>query len=215
MVSDRLLYIKWPFVYKERVTATRATEAVIAVWIFCFLVSIPPVFGFGEIKFANTLGACSIILNTANLSYGIFIALIGKAPFTFTLIVNIWLLVIASKSISRVHKRVRQNISTALNGRASERNIDMEHHKKQIHLAKVFGVIFAVNLVIWGASSLSLFMSIGINSGDVFSPLLATAYLVFLSQPAIHPMLETCLVGKAKSTMEKCLCVLCRKKTHL
>ena len=28
MASDRLLYIKWPFVYKERVTAARATAAV-------------------------------------------------------------------------------------------------------------------------------------------------------------------------------------------
>ena len=62
MASDRFLYIKWPFVYKERVTAARATAAVIAVWIFCFLVSIPPVFGFGEIKFVNALGACSVIL---------------------------------------------------------------------------------------------------------------------------------------------------------
>ena len=217
LASDRLLYIKWPFIYKERVTAARATAAVIAVWIFCFLVSIPPVFGFGEIKFANTLGACSIIFNkvTANLSYGIVVALIGTAPFTFTLIVNIWLLVIACKSISQMHKRVRQNTSTALHGQASERKTDMEYHKKQIHLAMVFGVIFAVHLVIWGASSFLLIMSIGINFGDVPSSLLAKAYLVILSQPAIHPMLETCLIGKAKSAMEKCLCVLCRKKTLL
>ena len=216
MASDRLLYIKWPFVYKERVTATRATAAVTVMWIFCFLVSIPPVFGFGEMKFANALGACSVILNgvTTNLKYGIFLALIGTASLTFTLIVNIWLLVIACKSIGQLHKRVRQNTSIALHGRASERNIDMEHHKKQIHLAKVFGVIFAVHLVIWGASSFLVIMSIGINFGDVPSPLLATAYLAFLSQPAIHPMLETCLIGKAKSAMEKCLCVLCRKNNH-
>ena len=90
----------------------------------------------------------------------------------------------------------------------------MEYHKKQIHLAKVFGVVFAVHLVIWGASFFFVIISISINFGDVPSPLLATAYLVILCQPAIHPMLETCLIGKAKSTMAKCLCVLCRKKTH-
>ena len=79
MASDRLLYIKWPFVYKERVTAARATAAVTVVCIFCFLVSIPPVFGFGEIKFSNALGTFSVILNevTANLNYSIFVALAG------------------------------------------------------------------------------------------------------------------------------------------
>ena len=75
-------------------------------------------FGFGEIKFPNALGACFVILNevTANLNYSIVVALAGTAPFTLTVIVNMWLLVIACKSISQMHKRVRQNTSTALHG---------------------------------------------------------------------------------------------------
>ena len=91
-------------------SAARATAAVTVVWI--------SVFCFGEIKFSNALGACCIILNevTANLNYSSFVALAGTAPLTFTLIVNIWLLVIACKRIIQIIKRVRQNTITALHG---------------------------------------------------------------------------------------------------
>jgi len=219
MASDRLFYIKFPFIYKDRMTASKATAAIIVVWIFCFLISIPPIFGFGEIKFANAVGFCSPILTgnngvVSNVYYSVFLALVGTVPFVFIVIANIWLLVIACKSIGQVHDRIRRNNSAALHRRENERNIDIEYHKKQIHLAKVFGVILVVNTIVWIASSLLAILATIITYGDIPTPVLATAFLAFLSQPAIHPMLETCLVGKAKTAMVKILCIFCKKEVR-
>jgi len=216
MSFDRLFYIKWPFTYQEHMTAIKAVGIVIAVWIISLLISLPPVFGFGEIKFANSVGSCSLITTgsnslMANINYIFFLALIGTVPFVLTVIVNILLLVIACKSIGQVHQQNRRQ-STALDGSENDRIVDREYHKKQIRLAKVFSVIFVVNTVVWITTSFMIMIAIATNPNSVPSPVFATVFIIFLSQPAIHPMLETCLVGKAKTTIVKYLCFACRKQ---
>ena len=216
MSSDRLFYIKWPFTYKKHMTATKVIVVVIAVWILSFLISLPPIFSFGEIKFANSVGSCSVITTgsnrlTANIYYIFFLALIGTVPFVLTVVVNIWLLVIACKSIGQLYEQNRHQ-STAFDGSEINRGVDTEYHKKQIRLAKVFGVIFAVNTTIWITTSFIVIIAIAIDPDNVPAPVFATVFVIFLSQPAIHPMLETCLVGKAKTTIVKYLCFFCRNK---
>ena len=221
MSADRLFYIKWPFSYQRYITAKKALIMIIITWIFCLLISIPPVFGFGEIKFANSVGSCSPIIPgetklTANIYYIAFLALVATVPFVLTVVVNIWLLVIAYKSIGSVHNTIRNNnnlrTTNTMDRRTSEQKINTGYHKKQIRLAKVFGTIFGVNITIWISTAFISTLSVALSPENVPYPVFAAVFLIFLSQPVIHPMLETCLVGKAKTALVNCLCFCCRNK---
>ncbi len=57
MAVDRFIFLKRPLDYKVLVTPKRMLVAII-IWIICTVVSIPPLFGFGEIKFSFTVSTC-------------------------------------------------------------------------------------------------------------------------------------------------------------
>ena len=45
-------------------------------------------------------------------------------------------------------------------------------------------------------------------------PLFLVVVLAFLSQSAIHPMFETCLIAKARKLVLMCLCTYCQKRNR-
>ena len=220
MSLDRLIYIKWPIQYEKKITKCKTISLLLGVWVLCILISLPPVFGFGEIKFANILSSCSLLTVgetriTANINYVVFLAFIGFFPFMTTLIVNIWLLAIVCKSVRQRHKKSvtsnKGHIGSDTLRRNSERKFKTDYHKRQILLAQVFGAIFTANVVTWVPSILIAMISAVIGAEQISPPALAFVYLAYISQPAIHPVLETCLVGKAKVTLFKFLC-FCKRK---
>ena len=51
MSIDRFIYLKRPLRYAEIVTPRRTLAAIISAWLLCIAISIPPLVGFGEIRF--------------------------------------------------------------------------------------------------------------------------------------------------------------------
>ncbi len=216
---DRLIYVKWPLLYETKVSNWKVLILLVAVWIFCIFISLPPIFGIGDIKFANTLSTCSLVTRgrtdiTANISYVVILGFIAAFPFLTTLFADIWLLVIACTSVRRRHaKRMSTNSDSkesATLKRNQERQLRSEHQKQHILLAQVFGAIFAANVITWLPTIVISVVSAAIGAENVPVPLLALVYLAYISQLVIHPMLETCLIGKAKEKIFRCLC-FCRK----
>ncbi len=104
MALDRLVYIKWPIKYEKKITKCRTISLLVGVWVLCIFISLPPVFGIGEIKFANIFSSCTLLTVgetriTANINYVFFLALVGFVPFMTTFSVNIGLLVIVCKNV--------------------------------------------------------------------------------------------------------------------
>ena len=221
MSLDRLIYIKWPLLYKDKITAGKLIIVLCIVWIFCILISIPPVFGLGEIKFANILSSCSLLVVgetplTANVNYVILLAFIGFFPFMTTVIANIWLLTIVCKNVRGRHKKSVNVNSSRFDSetlrRNSESQLKTDFHKRQIRLAQVFGALFTANVVTWVPSILIAVIGAAIGVENIPPPAFALVYLAYVSQPAIHPVLETCLVGKARVMLFKCI-FFCRRKS--
>ena len=220
MSVDRLIFIKWSFQYTKYLTLKLVLITLCLVWVFCILVSIPPVFGFGEIKFANVLSSCSLLTVgetplTANINYIIFLVFIGAFPFMTTLIVNFWLLIILCKNMSSRHKRHADNSRNTFDSSEKktirEKHLTISFHKEQIHLAQIFGAIFTANVITWVPTIAIALVAAVIGSENVPPPTYAFVYLSYVSQPAIHPVLETCLMGKARTMIFRSLCCCIKK----
>jgi len=220
MSLDRLVYLKWGLWYKKTITVKLVIPVLAVVWVFCILVSLPPVFGFGEIKFANLLSSCSLFTVgrtplANNIFFVMLLVLVGAFPFITTLFANSWLLVLVCKSVSNRYKRRVDNnnnrfISTECKN-TQERDLTSSYHKEQIHLAEIFGAIFAANVITWFPTIIISIVAAIIGADEVATPAYAFVYLSYVCQPAIHPVLETCLIGKARSVICRSLFCCCFK----
>ncbi len=220
MSIDRLMYIKWPMYYKKYVTHKMVAVLLCIIWILCVLASIPPVFGLGEIKFANILSSCSLFTVgrtqvADNILYIMVLVVVGALPFMTTLIANIWLLLLLCRNMDTRHKRhVDNNRHTFESSKTKsiiERNLTASYHREQIQLAYVFGAIFAANVITWLPTILISMAATAVGTENVPEPTYAFVYVSYVCQPAIHPVLETCLVGKARSTIFKTMCCFLRR----
>lgn len=212
MSVDRLIYVKWPLRYSKYVTVRRTLLGLLVVWLLSIFISVPPAFGFGEIKFANVISSCIVFTVgrtplTRNSNYLIALVLVGAFPVLTTLTCNIWVLSLIFRSVRGTFSRTMDNnlsqFDSTLQRNDNEQQIHSNYHKQQIRLAKVFGVIFAFNIVTF-LPLISIFIVATI--GSVPTPVITFVFLIFICQPAIHPILETCLVSKARSVLSKCVC---------
>ena len=107
-----------------------------------------------------------------------------------------------------------KNFSSQLEHVQSVHNIESRHNMQQIFLAKVFGTIFVVNIVTWIPTVFIALVS-GIVGADRIPPeTLFFIFIMFLSQPAIHPILETFLVTKVRKSLSKCICCCRHEQTQ-
>jgi len=203
MSLDRLMFIKWPHKHGDIVTVKKVVAVILSIWIVSTLISLPPTFGFGEMRFSNLISACSPLTSgrsalTSNINYFIFAVMTALLPFMITLVANVWLLKIACRRVKRSKQRNRGD-RTDINRTQTTSTTSQE----QFHLAKVFGAIFVVDVITWLPIVLLAPVQLGID--DVPEVLYGVVYLCVISQPAIHPIVETCLIGKARVTIFKYL----------
>ncbi len=193
--------------------------ALCTVWLVCFIVAIPPVFGLGGTQFDDVFGVCMVITTRRNpvSNYIIFLAFYAFLPHLAMLIGNIGLLVLACRSISQRHKRSLRNPGGKTDSKltAKEKEKLANYQKEQRHLLKVFMLLFASNFV----SSLPLLIVApleAIPEEENIRRYYALVYLISFTLPAIHPVLETCLIGKPRDMILRLLCKWKRKEhsTH-
>ena len=222
--TDRLLYIKLPLQYQRIMTVKKVVFMLTGSILVCIISALPPVFGFGEIKFANPLGLCSLFIVgrnrvTENIYFILLQLIILAFPFSLAFVANVWLMLIACKTAWSNYSKQREctlsdHSRNAIERRTSENELKSQFKKKQICLTQVFSAIFFINIITWIPSVFIILISAIGREEILSSPWLAFVYLVFLSQPIIHPILETCLVGKARWMFFKFLCYIniCNQK---
>ena len=219
---DRLIYIRWPLKYDGIMTLSNIAIFLVASIIVCIITALPPAFGFGEIKFANALGVCTLYAVgtnrvTRNVYYLWVQIAILSVPVSLALIANIWQVIIACKTSHNKFSKKREcnmaNINkTAIDRRVSNQELKIEYTKQQVRLAQVFSAIFFLNIITWIPSQVILIISTLGKEEILSAPSLAVVYLIFLSQPVLHPILETCLVGKARWMFIKIVAFFCKNK---
>ena len=204
---DRFIYLKRPLKYGVLVTPRRILLVIALVWMLCIAISLPPLFGFGEIQFSFTVAACVPLLvgetPVAPNSYYVLLMLAETFIPVVTLItMYILILWITRKNLLRRVKRSQTDGATERDQKENRAALQ-EHNKRQFRLVQLFLAIFTANIVTWlPMAGLALTAAI-VGSENIHTLLYTIAYISYLSETAIHPILETMLIPKIRIVISK------------
>ena len=204
MAVDRFIYLKKPLRYSTWITPKRMIVTLIIIWIVCTIFSLPPLFGFGEIKFTFTVSTCivHVIGRTSvapNFAFVLFTLAQSFLPVVILFVMYAWILYIARKGIL---ERLKRRVTHRAEAREPvSADTPCEKRKVQLRLVRVFLVIFTANLLTWlPAIGVSLAAAI-IGAGQIPTYMHTITYLSYISETAIHPVLEACLIREVRMTM--------------
>ena len=218
---DRFLFIRFPLYYPRLVTVKSTTVAVVVIAIFCVVMSVPPLFGFGEIRFTHSISTCSIYLLASNPLSGIpnwqyvvfTIVLCLAGPVLLMVITNIWLICIVQDQIKKLYRTDKSDKKDSEKAREYDSTMKAKN-KKQLQLVKVFGGILVVNLVSWFPDVLNVSVLLALNKQYFNIPhgFFVTNYLLFCSQVLLHPLLKVYLIPDIRQIASSHLAKKLRKR---
>ncbi len=177
--------------------------AIIIVWIISTILSLPPLFGFGEVKFSFTTSLCTAYLvgrtDIAPNFYVLVLVAEGLIPLIILLVMYIWILIIVRKSVLNQLKK-------SVNGEAQQHVIaeDSVANKKrniQLRLVRTFTVIYTANLITWVPMMALVITGAILGAGRVPIFMYSIALLSYLSETVIHPILESVLIREVRLTL--------------
>ncbi len=204
MSVDRFIYLKSPLTYNLWITPKRIFIAIITVWILCTVISLPPLLGFGEMKFSFTVATCTpYLVGRTHVAPNYYYVISGMAeafiPITFLIVMNTWILYITRKSIlDRLNKSKTSEVQKKDNMANEKRNF-------QLRLVRVFAIIFLANLLTWlPVIALGLTGAI-VGAGQIPIFMYSFAFISYLSETVIHPILEACFIREVRVTMSNSL----------
>ena len=199
MSIDRLIYLKKPLKYAVIVTPRRMLAAIIATWVLCITICIPPFVGFGQILFSYTVATCvpHVVGRThiaPNYYYTLLLLAESTVPIITIFVVYIWMICIIRGNLLRKEKLV-----VGIYGNRKK------YCKEQLRLVRFFVTVFSANLVTWLPMMILVLWGAIKGLGSV--PVLAYSipYLSFLSETVIHPVLEAFHIRAIKIVILKVL----------
>ena len=213
MSVERLLYLKLPLKYESVVTPRRAVVVVLLIWIVCILLSVPPLFGFGEVMFFYKIANCVYLTvadgtKEASISFGVIVFLLGFLGLSITVIAYLWIVFIARSSLfKKTDHYAGWSASSQLSADLSEeyKQLKKEYHKKQFRMVQLLGLVFGVNAVTWVPFTV-LAISVSVI-GPFAVPILyfVFTYCMFLSAVVLYPILQTSLTYEMKEAVHQTL----------
>lgn len=221
---DRFLFIRFPLHYHRLVTVKTTIVAVLGTTIFSILISIPPLFKFGEIRFTHSISTCTLYLLgktslTKNIYYEVFSIVVTLSVVGVVLVVtNIWLICIVQKQLKKLYStdKLSKKTNKDLAGEESQQNasVNKMKNKKQLQLVKVFGGILLVNLITWTPDVLNVAVLLALNNKYFTIPngFFVSNYLFFLSQVFLHPLLQVYLIPDIRRLLGKVVCAKMRRR---
>ena len=214
---DRFLYIKFPLSYPRYVTASKTVFIIILVWLFSVLQSVPPLFGFGSIRYSYWTSLCLIRFygrtSVTENAYFVLLVILALIPMVVMLVTNAWIIIIVRIQIKKLYKTRRSfgNKRQLQNHQQSMRTeINKAKNKKQLALFKAFGTILIANMITWVPLIILAAISTGRNY-DVPFGFYTFVFLTFTSHSILHPIIEGCFIPELKKDFRKVLCP-CNKR---
>ena len=217
---DRYMFVKYPFKYYSVVSIRRVVILTLGLWVFCVLMSLCPLFGFGDIHYGFTISACKIRLDgsttvTKNIYYGVLVAVeLLVIPMPVLVFTNSSIIWTVQKHLRRIYA-TKKEVGCSHEEMVSKILKDFERtkHKKQLQLIKVFGGILVGHVVTWLPVIIYVFR-VAIRGQDHFTALDGVfAYTSFIFFPVLHPILEACLIPEVRKFLVSmiCFCACSRK----
>ena len=211
---DRLIYLKKPLRYHSLITTKRIIIAIPITWIGGLILSLPPLFEFGMIGYEiKAFGICILMFNGAstvapNFVYIILITALMLPCVIAIMIINIWTVcIIRKKTLLKIQRTIDSTNQTT----SGRKHLTL---KQQFTIARVFIAINITNIISWTPFIVLLVVRASLRSRPLSPGLASVGFLLFLTQPVLHPILQGFLVGKVRNEFKKCCNIMlrCRKK---
>jgi len=201
---DRCMLFACPIRYKSFFTWKKAFAIIISLWLVSVAISIPPLFGFGDYEYNLAFVFCNArwtgeTSGTENIYYILFFGLETMIPITVLLVVNIWIIKIVKGALKKRITRQRSFRDT----RSHAKNEEMVYQKQQKQLMKVFGALFVAHVVCWFPVLTVLFVALGVGADSIPPEVFIACWLAFLTNPVVHPILETFFVQDLRYRVNK------------
>ena len=207
---DRLLFIKKPLRYHKIVTIKRIVVVMVLTWCACIGISLPPLFGFGQIRYIQNFFHCALNLTTHNRYV---ILLVGEALVQLLALVisSLWVALIAQKHLKQIIYRIGDQQEIANHHQV----VKKQKSKRQFHLIRVFGAIIIANILTWiPILAFAVVATIVEDKVDIPIEYVAFSYLCFLFQPVVHPLLEASLISEIEFPFLKSCWRLRKSRLH-
>ena len=222
MSIERLLYLKLPLKYESVVTPRRVIVAVLLIWIFCIFLSVPPLFGYGEVVFFYQIANCAISSyiegnNVADTFFGALIVFLQFLGVSVVVIAYLWIVCIARSSLFKNANHYASLGDSQISAELSEmyKQQQKEYRKKQFRMVQLLGVIFGVNDITWLPFAIVILCATLTNPRAIPILYYFFAYSTYLSAVIIYPILQVSLTYEIKEavleTIKKVFPVCCYK----
>ena len=200
MSLDRFLFIYKPLEYERKATPRRTLAAIALIAMLSITIGLSSYAVPEAMYFRRSSLSCT--LNHPKYEYIILVITAAFIAVTVIIVCNIWTIYIVQKNIKAVYK-----IRTSLHNRDKESHsqglseiLRKKCHKKQLHLFRVFGGLLLSNTIAWIPTILVEM------SRFIYDPPLSissASNILFLSQLAVHPILETTLISDVREPLKE------------
>jgi hypothetical protein len=220
---ERLAFFLSPLRYKTSVTPRRTVVVVMIIWLVSIGFTIPPLLGYGDAVFGLWCGF--VFSSQPHIARGLvyfgLCAIFGVLCLTLLVVSNIWIGVIAIKSMIKV-KNIHTNVTPDHAVRVTTRTVKKSHVQKkkmsitiahrQLRFFQIFGCILVVN-IITRLPIIALTVVYMIDADVAEAKTIVTVQIAQLLQVVIHPVLETLIAPELRYAIVS-HCTYCCPNIH-
>ena len=224
---DRFLHLWKPLHYSKIMNPKRAIAICIFIYGLCFLLSILPHVGFGEIEFNSRFASCVPRFQPiSNLYFVVLIATEMIIPIGILTVTSFWTFRLIRVFLKKNFRR-RSLYRRKGKEREDGAKESSKHQRQQTQLVKVFGALFIANIFSYTPTIVMSFIVLGlelVSSGKIVPPseIYIFAFVSYLTNPVLHPIIESFFVkdlryqvNRAKKGIRRASTIIYRQTTQL
>lgn len=215
LAIDRLIFFRAPLRYEKYINTRRTMFALGIIWGASFVISIPPLVGYGDLIFFIVCGP--IFATPQHIMRSIvYVALTGPllvAVMVILIVTNTWILIIAArvvnkKKATKVHPDSSTTSHLTESANKLRKRVNYQRAawskmtaKKQIRFFQVFVALLIVNTVLF-VPVLALVVTVIFTSN--ISPIFLDFVQIFmLSQTTLRPLTQVLLTPELRRLLLK------------
>ncbi len=203
---DRLVYLRSAMTYHMKITSAKLGASALFGLVFSTAVSMPILFGFGEMRFSTATGICSIAFSgsthlTSNKNYLIFLSAIILIPVAIITISTTWVMCIVQRHLGKRSKHIKTN--NKMLRTSFKKKMKRNHNAAQFNFVIIHIGIIIVNIISWLPILIRIIIGGTAPGVDEYSNDIqifgSISFITLLSQSVVHPILQVFLIREIRT----------------